>query len=246
MSDTTELFNLFKTERSMVSLKPKIKNNSNWGTFKDSLRAPVHSWFPYPAGFSYKAVEHAIQKFSINQFDVVYDPFCGSGTTNIVANQLGINSIGVEAHPFIYLVVKTKMYSSYDYNIIFDGLKKIENISRQIVISQEELTREFPELVLKCFSGKTLGSLYSLREAMKKVNFSEVYANFFNLALTCILRPAANVGTGWPYIAPNKKKNGGEKNISELFKKMVFKMCADIQLMKQKRAVDAWYRIYRG
>ena len=25
---------------------------SEWGTFKDSLRAPVHRWFTYPAGFA--------------------------------------------------------------------------------------------------------------------------------------------------------------------------------------------------
>jgi hypothetical protein len=28
-----------------------------WGTFKESLSAPIQSWFTYPAGFSCKAVE---------------------------------------------------------------------------------------------------------------------------------------------------------------------------------------------
>src|SRR5437667_11578342 len=85
----------------------KTLGTSEWGTFKDSLRSPIHNWFPYPAGFSNKAVEHAIHKFSITQNDLMYDPFAGTGTTNIVARSLGIDSIGVEAHPFIYFVART-------------------------------------------------------------------------------------------------------------------------------------------
>ncbi len=34
---------------------PADKTVQEWGTFKDSLKAPVHRWFTYPAGFSYKA-----------------------------------------------------------------------------------------------------------------------------------------------------------------------------------------------
>ncbi|MFQ5435999.1 MAG: DNA methyltransferase, partial [Anaerolineae bacterium] len=91
-------------------VKPrKQKLSSEWGTFKDSLRAPVHRWFTYPAGFSYKAVEHAIQQYGVLPDQTIYDPFMGSGTTNVVAKTLGINSYGVEAHPFVYQIAKTKL-----------------------------------------------------------------------------------------------------------------------------------------
>ncbi|MFQ5630987.1 MAG: hypothetical protein ACE5I1_19625, partial [bacterium] len=45
-----------------LEAKEKKPENSEWGTFKDSLKAPVHSWFTYPAGFSYKAVEYSIEQ----------------------------------------------------------------------------------------------------------------------------------------------------------------------------------------
>ncbi|NJL58667.1 MAG: site-specific DNA-methyltransferase [Desulfobacteraceae bacterium] len=70
-----------------------------WGTFKDSLRAPVHGWFTYPAGFSYKAVESSLKYHNISKHQIVYDPFMGSGTTNLTAKKLGISSYGIEAHP---------------------------------------------------------------------------------------------------------------------------------------------------
>jgi DNA modification methylase len=74
----------------------KTIENHEWGTFKDSLRAPIHNWFTYPAGFSYKAVESSIQNNCIKEGQVIYDPFMGSGTTNIVAKKHAINSYGIE------------------------------------------------------------------------------------------------------------------------------------------------------
>ena len=55
------------------------------GTFKDSLRAPIHRWFRYPAGYSNKFVEESFKKFGIQSTDWVYDPFSFTGTTLIAA-----------------------------------------------------------------------------------------------------------------------------------------------------------------
>ena len=96
---------LFEIEVEEVKI-----DNSEWGTFRDSLRAPVHGWFTYPAGFSYKAVEHSFKEAGLKIGEsTVYDPFMGSGTTNIVARTVGYNSIGVEAHPFVFRITQSKL-----------------------------------------------------------------------------------------------------------------------------------------
>jgi hypothetical protein len=37
----------------------------DYGTFKDSLNAPVHRWFKYPARYSYRLVEQKIRRYSL-------------------------------------------------------------------------------------------------------------------------------------------------------------------------------------
>ena len=89
LDSTNKQLTLFHHEKP-ASLSDDVKN---WGTFKDSLRAPVHRWFTYPAGFSFKAVEHSFKRFDIEQGMMIYDPFMGSGTTNLVAKYCLVSSL---------------------------------------------------------------------------------------------------------------------------------------------------------
>ena len=110
-----------------------------WGTFKDSLRAPIHGWFTYPAGFSYKAVEASLKSENIANSKFVYDPFMGTGTTNITAKVLGINSYGVEAHPLVFRIAQTKLNWEIDTNDIINSINRIEAIVKSQIqrLSQE-------------------------------------------------------------------------------------------------------------
>jgi len=52
--------------------------------------------------------------------DVVLDPFMGSGTTNVVANRMHRNSIGIDILPEYYHMVRQKVAVT-DY-VLFDPL----------------------------------------------------------------------------------------------------------------------------
>jgi hypothetical protein len=113
------------------SLLFPLENEKNvetqeWGTFKDSLRAPVHNWFTYPAGFSYKAVAASLKSHNISNGQVVYNPFMGTGTTNLTAKKVGINSYGVEAHPFVFRIARTKLNWEVPDEEITDAIRQIE------------------------------------------------------------------------------------------------------------------------
>lgn len=209
----------------------------NWGTFKDSLRAPVHRWFTYPAGFSFKAVEHSFERFGIKQSMTIYDPFMGSGTTNLVAKSLGINSIGVEAHPFVFNITKAKMCWDIDTRTIekflIDLNKKFDNIY-QIKSKTLELDEHFPELVLKCYTKIMLIKLLIIRDYFNEYDLKENEKSFLFVSITALLRSLSSAATGWPYIAPKKVKTTSEDKDALLeFLKLCRAMLKDVSDIKK-------------
>jgi DNA modification methylase len=213
----------------------RTKNPRNeWGTFKDSLRAPIHGWFTYPAGFSYKAVEWGLRKQGLVPGDTVYDPFMGSGTTNVVAKKHGINSYGVEAHPFVYRVARAKMNWSVSREQVTSAVQAVRRqvqASRSSCEDAEAAIKDvFPELVLKCYEASTLRDLLFIREAILQEPSDAGLGDFLFVGLASLLRQVSAAATGWPYIAPKKRKNSsvGKDALVE-YCRILAKMLDDIE-----------------
>ena len=235
--------------------KPKKKIVSEWGTFKDSLKAPVHRWFTYPAGFSYKAVAHSIERCEIIAGHTIYDPFMGSGTTNLVAKTLGINSYGVEAHPFVFQIAKAKL----DWTIQREeALSALKNIREKLPSKVKSLNStqgfviedQFPELIAKCYESKTLMDLFVLREIILNYDMRDSLRTFFRAVVTALLREISIAATGWPYIAPKKKKaTSVDKDVLTEFSILVRRMVDDIEeikLISNDLHQQSWHILING
>ncbi|MFB2833578.1 DNA methyltransferase [Floridanema evergladense] len=207
----------------------------DWGTFKDSLKAPIHSWFTYPAGFSYKAVESSITQYEIKPLEFIYDPFMGSGTTNVVAKKLGISSYGCDAHPFVFKIAQTKLNWDIKLSDVSTAIKKLFALIDE---TQNQLNGKvvlediFPELVLKCYESENLFKLLLIRDSLFGSDISQEMKQFLMVSLTYLLREVSTAATGWPYIAPNKTKiKSSTKDVFSEFQIVTFKMVKDIELV---------------
>ena len=218
------------------------KNVKEWGTFKDSLKAPVHRWFTYPAGFSYKAVEHSFNRYGISTGMTVYDPFMGSGTTNLVAKSQGINSVGVEAHPFVINITRAKMSWDVDFSAIENFKIELNKNFQDLLTKKNEfivLEDVFPELILKCYSQTTLMKLLVIRDYVNEFGLNKTEYDFVFVAITALLRGISSAATGWPYIAPNKAKVSSENKdaVTELIK-ILDSMQDDVKNISNKAVSD--------
>jgi len=99
------------TDASTITHETTLESlNLNWSEkeLPEKLRTKhVHRLHPYLGKFIPQLIEIFLRKyFSTGQ--TVLDPFCGSGTTLVQANELGINSIGYDISAFNVLLSKVK------------------------------------------------------------------------------------------------------------------------------------------
>lgn len=173
------------------------------GTFTPNMKLPVHRWFRYSAGFSSEWVRQVIENRAAK---VILDPFVGSGTVCVEADRAGVESYGVESHPFVYRLARGKLAWSSSPEAFEAAIDTVEKIARKL---QPSSCDEIPDLLRKCYEVETLVELFKLRDAYLRIagDLSENIRLLVFLALNAILRQASHVGTAqWQYVLPNKRK----------------------------------------
>ena len=206
-----------------------VNAKSEYGSFRDSLRAPIHRWFTYPAGYSHKFVESKINEYGLTSGSTIADPFLGTGTTSVAAKMMAVNSVGIEAHSFVHWVAKTKMFFYHDLNELSRSVNEVI-LQAQALTGETDWSDIWPPLVYKCFTDNNLGQLAALRRVILELQGEQHVRDFLKLALTSTLRIVTTAGAGWPYIAPGKRHSRKtDKNAHTEFRARCHLMMADIQ-----------------
>jgi len=202
MSDASEQLDLFGNP--LPALRGKTDTSS---TFAANTKLPVHRWFRFSAGFSGAWAEEVIRSEGASK---VLDPFAGSGTTLIAAEDAGAAAIGVEAHPFVYRVASAKLLRRTDAEEFMHLARHVRNSAMQ----RKGSTIGYPSLVQKCYPPEILSDMDALRAAVEAYQDDSPAWQLVWLVLICILRACSPVGTAqWQYVLPNKEK----KNVANPF-----------------------------
>lgn len=69
----------------------------------------AHDWYRFVLSFPPHLVRQYLRKFGTDENARVLDPFCGTGTTLVECKKLGIESVGVEAHPMTHFASSVKV-----------------------------------------------------------------------------------------------------------------------------------------
>lgn len=133
----------------------------------------------------------------------MFDPFAGSGTTLIAAEDAGVHAQGVEAHPFIYRLARAKLARRSEPESFREMVKAIKaSASRR----KPELSK-YPKLIRACYTDESLGELDCLREAVGAADDGSGASQLAWLTLMGILRRCSHAGTAqWQYVLPKKSK----------------------------------------
>jgi DNA modification methylase len=193
-------------QQQILELFPnEVKVDQDYtATFADNMKMPIHKWYRYTAGFSAAWVSELINEEKKNGRTRIIDPFAGSGTVLIESEFAGVESYGVEAHPYIYRIAKAKL----NWNYPADKFKE-EALSLLKTAKGKKITQtEFPKLIMSCYPLETIQKLEALKQTWLDTNQDEEIKNFNWFIITAILRTTSPVGTAqWQYIQPNKTKS---------------------------------------
>jgi len=95
-----------KSEAIYEHRSPKTISYFENGQF--STGYATHSLFPYRGKFHPQLIKGLLNIIGIKEGEEILDPMCGSGTANVEASILGINSIAVDISPFCQFMTRTK------------------------------------------------------------------------------------------------------------------------------------------
>ncbi len=153
-----EYYASFNVSRE-VNWKEELGEDLNWALSFNNVKESdttkhVHRLHPYKGKFIPQLVEYFLDSHTdefknqvyFNKDDIILDPFSGSGTTMVQANELGMHAIGIDISEFNSLIANCKVMK-YD---MVDIQKEISRITASLKsLLSESKTIEFENELLK-------------------------------------------------------------------------------------------------
>ena len=173
------------------------------GSFVGNLSLPVHRWFRYSAGFSGAWAGDLISHEAARRRLRVFDPFAGSGTTLVAAEHCGVESMGIDSHPFVARIAQAKLaYRSSPAAYARQAAQAFDS-----ALACGGSLESYAPLIRKCYSDAALDQLDRLRRSIDSRSDASEADRLVWLTLISILRSTSRVGTAnWQYLLPNRRK----------------------------------------
>nr|ABM69264.1 M1.BmrI [Priestia megaterium] len=172
----------------------------DWDFVKSNTTRGIHSIHPYPAKFIPEIPRTLIETLPLPEGTSILDPFCGSGTTLVEAQNRGISTVGVDLNPIACLISKVKT-NPIPINFIESAELCVANAQS----NNSAINNKIPNLD-HWFKTDIQEAVSSLVEEVNQVEDEDI-RNGLRLALSSIIVKVSNQESDTRYAAIEKKVN---------------------------------------
>lgn len=168
-------------------------------SFTSRERAPaIEAIHPYPAKFIGELPRALLQSLPCPKGTLVFDPFAGSGTTLLAAQQLGLPSVGVDLNPIACLIARVK--TSVAPQSLSDTAKSL------ILLADKNHSPQVWDIpnVNHWFKPEVQGAISALLQEVNSIKEPGLH-DALCLALSSILVRVSNQDSDTRYAAVEKK-----------------------------------------
>lgn len=121
----TSHFLLYSNQSKALSQDRSAKTKAYFENGQYSTGYATHGLFPYRGKFHPQLVKGLFNIIGVKPGEIVLDPMCGSGTANIEAALMGINSLAADINPFCQFMTQVKYEALIlDKNLLVNLPKK--------------------------------------------------------------------------------------------------------------------------
>jgi hypothetical protein len=177
-----------------VKLKRRL-SSIDWTFPKADMEQFTHGIHIYPARMVPEVVNRLITALSKPK-DIVFDPFCGSGTTMLVSMLSGRRGVGTEINPLAVKIcqVKTTSLSPERISVTFNEIctqLKTQNYSKKFRVAKQKMFGEHLKWVDHWFQPKVQLHLFSLLEVCNSITNPSL-KEFFEIVYSNTVRKVSN------------------------------------------------------
>ena len=200
------------------------------GTFALNKEEPIHRWYSYLEGYSSCLIDDLILEVGPENICAIYDPFCGTGTTTLVASKYGINSYYSETNPFMRNVIEAKIncvkrlresgVGSKYLKDFLDSLSKYHYRRRNRAATWDGFEKYFEDDVLL--------KIKDLQKRVSQIPDPDTYRIAMVILASVIVRASKMTRQGDLRFAKANEKHECDKDIVSNFKQKIEDAISDI------------------
>ena len=152
-SDLEKYYHSYLGKRE-IEWKKELGEDLNWALSFDNIvekerTKHVHRLHPYKGKFIPQLVEYFLddrtdefkREVYFKPGDIVLDPFCGSGTALVQANELGIHGIGIDISAFNAMISNVKI-RKHDLFKLHEEIRKISIALKEFIAERKNAAFE--------------------------------------------------------------------------------------------------------